>query len=67
MTKDDKQYEVVGNIRIKQPKTKKSKKKRNTEFTPLWTKILVWFMFIAMAASFIVPLVYYFMQIISAS
>ena len=59
MTKDDKKYESVGNIRIKQPKAKKKKNKKS-DSTPLGIKILVWFMFIAMCLSFIAALIYMF-------
>ncbi|MCH5166445.1 MAG: hypothetical protein J1F35_01000 [Erysipelotrichales bacterium] len=65
--KNEKDYEVVGNIRIKQPKNKKAKKKKNASDTSLITKIFVWFMFVAMFASFIVPLIYYLISVISGS
>lgn len=64
---NEKDYEVVGDIRIKQSKDKKKKKNKNTSETPLMTKVFVWFMFIAMFASFIVPLVYYLISIISSN
>ena len=41
MAKDEKQYEQVGNIRIKQPKVKKNKKKKKSDETPLLTKLFV--------------------------
>lgn len=66
--KNEKSYEVVGDIRIKEPKKKKSKKKKtSTSETSLGIKILVWFMFIAMFASFIVPLIIYFTNVISGN
>ena len=65
--KNEKDYEVVGDIRIKQPKTKKVKKKKSTSDTSLITKVFVWFMFVAMFASFIVPLIYYLVSVISGS
>ena len=64
---NEKDYEVVGNIRIKQPKVKKNKKKKKTSETPLMTKVFVWCMFIAMFASFIVPLAYYLYTIITSN
>lgn len=54
--KDEKNYETVGNIKIKEAK----KKKTNTSSTPLGVKIFVWVMFFAMLASVIAPLAYYF-------
>ena len=66
--KDERKYEVVGDIPIKKPKTKKNKKKKNSKSeTSLGIKILVWFMFIAMAASFFGSLIYYFVSIITQS
>ncbi len=62
--KSDKDYEIVGNIPIKMPKNKKKKKKTCSD-TSIGTKILVWFMFFAMALGFIVPLVYYLISIIT--
>lgn len=56
---------VVGDIKIKQPKKKNKKKKDNS--TPIGIKIFVWFMFIAMLASFMVPLMMYLIRVISAS
>lgn len=56
--KDEKNYETVGNIKIKE--AKKKKKKTNTNSTPLGVKIFVWVMFFAMLASVIAPLAYYF-------
>lgn len=56
--KDEKKYETVGNIKIKE--AKKKKKKTNTSSTPLGVKIFVWVMFFAMLASVIAPLAYYF-------
>lgn len=55
--KDEKKYEVVGNIKIKE---KKNKKKKNSSSTPLGLKIFIWIMFFAMVASVVTPLVYYF-------
>lgn len=57
--KDEKQYEQVGNIRIKEIKKKKTKKK-NSSTTPLYIKILVWFMLIAMLVTSFGSLLYYF-------
>ncbi len=56
--KDEKNYETVGNIKIKE--AKKKKKKTNTSSTPLGVKIFVWVMFFAMLASVVAPLAYYF-------
>lgn len=56
---------VVGDIKIKQPRKKKKKNKDSS--TPIGVKIFVWFMFIAMLASFIVPLIFYLVSVISAS
>ena len=56
--KDEKNYETVGNIKIKE--AKKKKKKTNTSSTPLGVKIFVWVMFFAMLASGVAPLAYYF-------
>lgn len=56
--KDEKSYETVGNIKIKEKK--KKKKKSNTSSTPIGIKIFVWIMFFAMLASVVAPLVYYF-------
>ena len=56
--KDEKNYETVGNIKIKE--ANKKKKKTNTSSTPLGVKIFVWVMFFAMLASVIAPLAYYF-------
>lgn len=65
--KNEKDFEVVGDIRIKQPRKKKNRKKKKTSDTSLLTKIFVWFMFIAMFASFAGPLIYYLFTIISES
>ena len=65
MTKDEKQYEQVGNIRIKEPKKKKNKKKKKTDDTPLFTKIIVWLMLIVFFGSFILPLVYYLYMVVT--
>lgn len=65
MSRNEKDYEVVGDIKIKQPKKKDKKKKAKTDSTPLGIKIFVWFMFIVFFASAIVPLVYYLMSVIS--
>ena len=56
--KDEKSYETVGNIRIKEAKKKKKKVKSGD--TPIGVKIFVWVMFFAMLASVVAPLVYYF-------
>ena len=64
MNNDEKKYEVVGDIRIKEPKKKKKTKKKTSD-TSLGIKILVWFMFIAMFASFAVPMVIYFTSVIT--
>ena len=56
---------VVGDIKIKQPKKKNKKNKESS--SSLAVKVFVWFMFIAMLASFIVPLVFYFISVISES
>lgn len=55
--------ELVGNIRIKEPKKKKNKKSNLS----IGKKIFIWFMFIAMLASFAGPLIYYLFSIISAN
>lgn len=55
--KDEKKYETVGNIKIKEAKKKKN---RTSSDTPLGVKIFVWVMFFAMLASIVAPLVYYF-------
>ncbi len=55
----------VGNIKIAQKKHKSKKKK--TSDTPFITKVFIWFMFIAMLASFLAPLVYYLIRTISNS
>lgn len=56
---------VVGDIKIKQRK-KKNKKNKDSS-TSLGVKIFVWFMFIAMLASFVAPLIFYLISVISAS
>lgn len=61
--KQEKQYDQVGNIRIKQTKPKKKNKK--TGETSLIVKIFVWFMFLAMLASSFGVLIYYFIATIS--
>ncbi len=60
MSIDEKKYEVVGDIKIAKPKKRKNKKK--TDSTPIGVKIFVWFMFLAMLASFAAPLIYYFVS-----
>ena len=65
--RNEKDYEVVGDIRIKQPKVKNKKNKKKDSEGNFLTKIFVWFMFVAMFASFIVPLVYYLVSVISGS
>lgn len=67
MSRNEKDYEIVGDIRIKQPKKKNNKKKTNADSTPLGIKIFVWFMFIVFFASAIVPLIVYLMSVISGS
>lgn len=64
--RDEKQYEAVGNIRIKEERKKKNSKKKGSELS-LGFKIFIWIMFIAMLASFIGPLAYYIITIISGS
>ncbi len=64
--KIEKDLGEVGDIRIKEPKKSKKKKKKTSD-TSLGTKIFVWFMFLAMAASFLVPMIYYLVSIISES
>ena len=56
--KDEKSYETVGNIKIKE--AKKRKKNRKSSDTPIGVKIFVWVMFFAMLASIVAPLFYYF-------
>ncbi len=58
--KNERDYEVVGDIRIKQ-----TKKKKKSSGTSLGTKIFVWFMFIAMLGSFLFPLISYLFSVIS--
>ena len=67
MDKDELKYSQVGDIRIKEPKKKKLKKKVKTEEsnTPIWVKLFVWFMFFAMLLGFIGPLVYYLLAYMS--
>lgn len=68
MTKDEKKYEQVGNIRIKQSKVKKNKeKKRSTDETSLGVKIFVWIMILVFMGSFIGPLAYYLYMVITNS
>lgn len=67
MSRNEKDFEVVGDIRIKQPKQKKNNKKKKTSDTPLGIKIFVWFMFFIFFASAVVPLVYYLITVISGS
>jgi len=63
---NEKDKMLVGDIRIKEPKVKKEKKKKRfAEDTPLGIKIFVWFMFIAMFLSFAAPLTYYLVSIIT--
>lgn len=62
--KNEKDYEVVGDIRIKQTKKKKNNKKSDN--TSIGTKIFVWVMFIAMLASFVVPLALYLISVIGS-
>jgi hypothetical protein len=56
--------ELVGNIRIKESKPNKKNKNNSTGIIK---KIFIWFMFIAMLASFIGPLAYYLFTVISES
>ena len=67
MNKDERNNGLVGDIRIKEPKKKKERKKKksSTSETSLGVKIFVWFMFIAMAASFFVPLIYRFISLLA--
>ncbi len=55
--------ELVGNIRIKE--TKKKKKKKSD--LSIGKKVFIWFMFIAMLASFAGPLLYYLFSIINSN
>ena len=48
--RNEKEFEVVGDIRIKQTK-KKNGNKTKKDNTSLTTKIFVWIMFVAMLAS----------------
>ncbi len=57
--------ELVGNIRIKEPK-KKNKKNKKSDLS-IGKRIFIWFMFIAMLASFAGPLIYRLVLIISES
>lgn len=61
--KNEKDYEVVGDIRIKQKKTKNKKKKQGD--TSFGMKVFVWIMFIVMLSSFLVPLILYLVSVIS--
>lgn len=64
--RNEKDFEIVGDIPIKMPKNRKKKnKKKNSSETSIGMKILVWFMFFAMAFGSIVPLVYYLVSIIT--
>lgn len=67
MSRNEKDFEVVGDIRIKQPKEKKNNKKKKTDGTSLGIKIFVWFMFIVFFASAVIPLVYYLVSVISGN
>ncbi|HPZ24151.1 MAG TPA: hypothetical protein PLB45_02625 [Bacilli bacterium] len=60
---NDKKYEQVGNIAIKESKHKSKKNKYNE--ASLGVKVFVWVMFAAMFASFIVPLIYYFIEAVN--
>lgn len=59
--KDELKYSQVGDIRIKEPKKKKLKKKaiKKDSDTTILIKIFVWFMFLCMFLSFVGPLAYY--------
>lgn len=57
MTKNEKQYEVVGNIRIKQPKTRG---KKTTSVLSVLKKVGIWILFISLALGFIAPLILIF-------
>lgn len=61
---NEKDKMLVGNIKIKEPKVKKDKKKKTSD-TPLGIKLFVWFMFLAMFLSFAAPLVYYLISIMT--
>ena len=65
--KDELKYSQVGDIRIKEPKKKKLKKKavNGENNTPFLVKIFVWFMFFAMLLGFVGPLVYYLLSYMS--
>ena len=65
---EERKYETVGNIRIKDykkkdKKKKDNKKKKDSSDTPLGTKILVWIMFFAMLAAFGASVIIYFIQV----
>ena len=59
MNNDDLKYNQVGNIRIKEPKAKKNKKKKSADTAPLGIKIFVWFMFFAMLLGALGAMAYY--------
>ena len=65
--KDELKYSQVGDIRIKEPKKKKLKKKAvdGESSTPFLVKVFVWFMFFAMLLGFVGPLVYYLLSYMS--
>lgn len=63
--KNDRDNGTVGDIRIKQNKV--IFKKKNGDTTSIGVKIFVWFMFLAMLASFLTPLIYYLVSVISES
>ena len=62
--KNEKDYEVVGDIRIKQ--SNKKKKKKKSDNTSIGTNIFLWVMFIAMHSSFLVPLALYLISVIGS-
>ena len=65
--RDEKQFEQVGDIRIKEVKKKKNKKKKsNISDTPIIIKIFVWFMFLAMFLASFGSLVYYFISVLNS-
>ncbi len=67
MDREDMKYNQVGDIRIKEPKKKKLKKKATMgeSSTPFLIKVFVWFMFFAMLLGFVGPLVYYLLSYMS--
>lgn len=62
--RNEKEFEVVVDIRIKQTK-KKNGNKTKKDNTSLTTKIFVWIMFVAMLASVLVPIIIFLAGVIS--